>query len=331
MKIIRIFTAVILTFTVLFTAFYGRYKIGEQNLVKNPVEYKGVLSVWQIDNFEGGTGSRKQFLLKVARNYEKKRQGVLVMVTNYTLNGAEQAMKEGKFPDMISYGNGLNVSGAIELSCSKHCLGGTVGKKCFAVAWCRGGYTLISNPLLTENKTPDVIDNLLVSQGEFTQPLTAFALENVSVKKLEVMQPMDAYVKFTAGKTPYFLGTQRDINRLKNRGFEFSFYPLSQFNDLYQYISVTTQDLQKNVYAQEFIEHLLSENVQKSLSEIGMFSPYFNAEYQDQDFISMQNVEMKKTISTFTPKEKLHELQDFSRLAVMGDDLALNKIKNLLI
>ena len=71
MKIFRFIISIIIVLSFVFTVFIGRHKIQEQSKITNPAEYKGIISLWQIDGFEGGSGSRKQFLLKVARDFEK--------------------------------------------------------------------------------------------------------------------------------------------------------------------------------------------------------------------------------------------------------------------
>ena len=332
MKIVRIICAVILSFVVAFSALIGWKKISENNLNKTPQNYKGVITMWQIDSFEGGTGSRKQFLLKCARVFEKKFNGVLVMVTDYTVEGAKQAVSEGKIPDLISYGCGVEQSGFIEINTKRVAKGGVVGDKCFATAWCRGNYVLIYNPAIVQNvENQTYFESLLVSQAEYTQPLTAFALEGFSAKQIEIKQPMDAYVKFVAGKTPYFLATQRDVVRLKNRGFEFGLIALSEFCDLYQYVSVCSRDAVKGFYAQEFLNYLLGDTVQTSLSKIGMYSNFTKAYYDESEYLLLQNASIKSTVSAFIPAQKLKEMQEISALAVKGDHDALNKIKKLLV
>ena len=116
--------------------------------------------------------------------------------------------------------------------------------------------------------------SLIVSQAEFTQPLVAMLLEGLEFDKIEVLKPMDAYVKFTENKNAFFLGTQRDVVRLANRGMQVEVSPLNTFNDLYQYVAMTCGDVKKQVYASRFIEYLVSDNVQKQLNKISMFSPY---------------------------------------------------------
>ena len=331
MKIIRIITGLVLVFCILFTCFYGQFKIAESQDAK-PIEYRGVLKMWQIDGFEGGAGSRKQFLLKVARGFERENDGVLIMVSDYTLAGAEENLKNGIYPDLISYSNGLEITGACEICPERETLSGMVGEKSYATAWCRGGYVLISNPQLTDQIYPNTpVDNLLVSQGEYTQPLTALVLEGVEVKSMDVKKPMDAYVKFVLGKTPYFLATQRDLVRLQNRGMNYNAYPLTVFNDLYQYVSVTSNDLIKQVYAQKFVNYLLTEKVQSLLTEIKMFSPHIKVNYQEQSYVDMQSVSARTGISAFNSKEQLKELQRISALSLNGESEYINKIKNMLV
>jgi len=110
MKFVRIAIGASLIFCIIFTVLIGRNKLRENYEYTEPQEYKGIITIWQIDGFEGGAGSRKQFLLKVAREFEKENDGVLVMVMDQTLKGATENIKSGKIPDIISYSNGLEVT-----------------------------------------------------------------------------------------------------------------------------------------------------------------------------------------------------------------------------
>lgn len=322
--------AILMAFSVVFTAFYGRYKIGDDGVDNSRAEYKGILTLWHVDSFEGGTGSRKQFLLKSARGFEKVNQGVLVMVINHTAESVRENVKNGVYPDMISYGAGLDVNVYSEFDISKTVSGGMIGDKTYATAWCRGGYVLISNPKLVSEQKKD-LENLVVSLGDYTQPLVAFALNGYTARHIEVMKPMDAYVRFTGGKTPYFLGTQRDVNRLNARGMEYKATPLEEYNDLYQYISITGVDELKRYYAEEFIRYIVSENVQRKLNGIGMLSAFCDAEYDVGTLRDMQSVKNFSTVSAFTPSAVLKEIQADSLVAAAGDTETLNKIKKMLL
>ncbi len=327
MKIIRFFISLILVFAVTFTLLVGKHKIVEEKDLKTPEEYKGILTFWQIDGFEGGKGSRKQFLLKVARDFERKNTGVLVMVINHTFTSVKENFEKGLFPDLISFSNGVEINGVENLNITKTVNSAKIGEKTYATAWCRGGYALIKNPNAKEQEKSSII----VSQTEFTQPLVAMLLEGLDFDKIEVYKPMDAYVKFTENKTAYFLGTQRDVVRLSNRGMQVEVSPLTAFNDLYQYVAMTSNDKNKQVYARRFIEYLISDNVQNQLNKISMFSPYIKVDFDDENLSTMQENNKFLSISAYLSKAQLKELQDMSLLAVRGEQKSINKIKNMLI
>ena len=58
---------------------------------------------------------------------------------------AKKLIESGQYPDLISYGCGVEQSGFIEINTKRVAKGGVVGDKCFATAWCRGNYVLIYN------------------------------------------------------------------------------------------------------------------------------------------------------------------------------------------
>ena len=331
MKGIKIVLGLILATAIAFTATFGiNYKKADKVTAKE--EYKGIITLWQVDGFEGGTGSRKQFLLKAARGFEKVYPGALVMVSNYTLDGVKNNFEKGVFPDLISYSNGTDLTGYSQINVNRTVKGGLVGGKVYATAWARGGYVLIKNPLLLKDEENSVrLNNVVVSQGEYTQPLAALSLQGISAESVEVKRPMDAYVRFVGGKTPYMVGTQRDIVRLNVRGMEVISTPLTEYNDLYQYVSVTSTDAVKRLYAERFIEYLISDEVQEKLSDVCLFSPYISVSHQSESLQNMQDVEFKSTISAFMAKEQLKQMQEYSLDAVSGDKNALNKIKNLVV
>ena len=327
MKIIRFLFCIFLIFCFTFTFFVGKDKISEQSEYKSPDKYKGILTLWQVDGFEGGKGSRKQFLMKVARDFERKNKGVLVMVTNHTFTSVEENLKNGIYPDLISFSNGVEVGEIENLNLSRTVESAKIGEKAYATAWCRGGYALIKNPNAKEQEN----SSLIVSQTEFTQPLIAMLLEGLEFDKIEVYKPMDAYVKFTENKNAYFLGTQRDVVRLSNRGMQVEVSPINAFNDLYQYVALTSKDVNKRICALEFIEYLVSDSVQKQLNKISMFSPYLKVEFEEENLSAMQENNKFLGISAYLSKAQLKEMQEISKLAVKGNQNSINKIKNMLI
>lgn len=330
MKTIRVIIATFLTFALFITLFFGAKKIDKKHPFDTPAEYKGIIKMWQVDSFEGGEGSRKQFLLGVARGFEKQNQGVLVMVTNHTVDDVFENFSKGIYPDLISYGNGVDLANLTQINSDNKMKSGLIGDKEFATAWCRGGYVLIANKKSNET-VEKYISDLTVSQAQFTQPLTALLLDDYSVKEVSVKGPMDAYVDFVNQKTNYFLGTQRDVIRIERRGVEVTTYPLENYNDLYQYVSITGNDKIKNVIAERFINYLLSENVQKTLKSIGMFSCLYDLDYDNIHLDKMQKVKPKYSVSAFLSTQSLKEMQSLSLSAMLGDEESLIKIKKLVL
>lgn len=329
MKIVRVILAVLIGVSIAVTALVGKDKIAEIRKDGEKTEYKGVITLWQIDSFEGGIGSRKQFLLEIARGFEKENQGVLIMVINHTQSSAEESLKNGRTPDMISYGLGVDITGQNELKISNDFVGGKVGDKTYATPWCKGGYALIANPkLASENYSGK--GKVLVSQQEYSQPLLAAMQEGYQISDFEVLEPMKAYVNFTAGTAPYLLATQRDVVRLSRRGMEVNVYPLTEYNDLYQYISITSADGQKKYYSEKFVEYLTSEKSQMKLNKICMLSAFYDGiSFSEQGLNEMQKVKAKKTLSAFTDKRLIKEWQTLAALAIKGNDGAKESLKSL--
>lgn len=330
MKTAKAIMSIFIIFSILFTIFHGAENIRGNSATELSIEYKGIITMWQVDIFEGGTGSRRQFLLEMARGFERKNQGVLIMVTDFTKEGAEENFAKGIYPDLISFGCGVNVDKPGEMNVSRFTIGGTIDDKVYATPWCRGGYILITNPKLA-SKTSDVLNEVIVSQTFYTQPLTALAEEGITAEKIRVLSPMEAYVDFCAGKAAYMVGTQRDIIRLSNRGMEVITRPLGKYNDLFQYVSITSRDELKRYYAEEFAEYLVSDAVQEKLSKIGMFSPYKIVSYENEHLSAMQYAVNCYTSSAFCSEAFYEKMRFLSLEAALGDANAADKIKNMLL
>ena len=329
MKIKRGIAFLIIVFCAVFTAVFGRFAIKENGIDVTPPTYRGVIKLWQIDSFEGGTGSRKQFLLSAAAEYEKTADGVLVMVISHTQESAKTAISQGNVPDLISYGAGTYLPPLAGIDVQNYIVAGAVADKVYATPWCRGGYCLIENPAFSENKKKKQF-KFTVSESGNSLPLVAAAVSGTEISDFNIKTSLNAYTDFVAGKSKYLLGTQRDINRLLNRGMDFICTPITVYNDLYQYISLTDNDKEKTEYAQGFIDYLMTEKVQKNLYKIGMYSCFYPVEYDNVSMRDMQNARFKYTVPAFSSAELLEELKDLSHKVFNGEEDAFIKIQKLL-
>ncbi|MBR5191804.1 MAG: hypothetical protein IKW33_00145 [Clostridia bacterium] len=336
-KILPIISLILCGITVIFTFTFGIYHLSKdkENISK---EYKCIITLWHVDTFEGGTGSRKQFLQNQAKNFEKKNKGVFIMVTSYNIEGVKEQLAKGNYPDILSYGNGIDVKNLSEINSNLSFSASEINNKKYAFPWCRGGYVLIKNKNLKSEK----YKNITISKGQYSQPLLALFLEleqgelhkefsnDFSNYEINVLSPTKAYSNFVIGKTKYLLGTQRDVYKLLARGIDFESIPLTQFNDLYQYVSTTTLNVEKKFYADAFINFLLQEKEQKKLSQISMFSNYFSVDYENNTLKNMQLTKNSFTISPFISQGELTKLESLSLNAIKGNKEEINKIKNLL-
>ena len=267
----------------------------EKALANSPKKF--ILELWHIDTFEGGKGSRKDFLLSSSLKFEKKNN-IIISVISHSIESATLAL-QNSCPDLISCGNGLDIIDkvkSVSIDCqTKVC---KIKNKNYGVSWCRGGYALIGS---------GEKENLIVSQGDYTLPLLAYKKSGYNFKNIRVLPSQKAYQEYLI-KGGYLLGTQRDIIRLENRGLQVKYEPISQFCDLYQVICITSTNKEKISYCQDFIAYLLSSERQKALENIGMLSTIEQDLHSDNILNDLQKTEIKSVQNFFTNPETLKNI-----------------------
>ena len=269
------------------------FLINKNETVKNE---SVILTVWHIDGFEGGKGSRYTFLREVASDFSRQNKGVNILVSSYTQSGANELIKKGKTADVTSYGGvGLDLQNyAQELSISG-VDGGVVNGKRYAVSYLKGGYFVIKKG----NGGSDII----ISKGENLTPEIACLFSSVRANSYIIKSPLDAYTLFLTRKNATLIGTQRDIERLSNRNEEFTAEPINGYSDIYQYASVTTQKMENEYYARSFIEYLISKKVQEKVVKLKMLSVNKTGLYPDSVYLSaLEKVDIQYTFSPFSDK-----------------------------
>ena len=312
-----------------FAFFFALPKAGfsERKLAGN-ADYKCIVNLWHVDSFEGGVGSRAEFLLRRAAEFEKTRAGVFVMVTPLTAANAAEKFANGETPDIVSYGYGVEVKNFSPIRTEKKSAYGTLDGEVYAVPWCKGGYVVLSRGELPPDKT---LKNAVVSKGPYTQPYAALAESGFVLENAEEYAPLDAYYRFVGGMADILVGTQRDVNRLNAREESAHITPLGGYNDLYQYFSVTAGSSEKKYYDEEFIDYVLSDGVQKKLTALGLFSPYIDLAYDAEGLNVLQREKGAKGISAFLPAAVYREFSENAALAAAGNGDALKKMKNVLV
>lgn len=249
--------------------------------------YTGVIELWQIDCFEGGTGSRTQWLKNAVGAFEKKHNGVFINVNSVSPLLAEQLLDSGdRQADMISFGAGITVDRAKleSLEAQTDTLFPFLGPVCFsqAIPWCMGAYCVIGE---TENWGKDgftdkrgAVYSLGIAPKAGYDPFQALTRADLT-RELSFRQgtAQEMFDLYAGGRVRSLVGTQRDLYRVlarQNRGAmrEGAVTFLEEYNDLFQFIGIFhTQDEKKMSMMQTFVSFLLEKEQQDALGEIGMF------------------------------------------------------------
>ena len=280
---------------------------------KDEYVYQGILEVWHIETFEGGSASRLSFLEREAINFEKTHKGTYIVVQSMTAEQFELNIQAGKFPNMISFGIGLGdefIDKLIQLDTenlrSDICSGGKFNSKSVALPYILGGYAVISN------------GNGLAGTGlkGANNSLKALEENNMQVAGLydcNNLDSYDAYDKFIKKNFQTLIGTQRDVYRCHNRqqkglmnDLTFSF--LSKYTDLVQYISVCKSNVLEEKICKEFVSQLISFDVQNKLKDYNLFSPLNNIKlYGDGIYAEFENALQNnlKVENVFLSKEQI--------------------------
>jgi hypothetical protein len=263
------------------------------------------LTLWQVDGFEGGKGSRASYLSKLAQNCFDG-QSTYVAVTSLTADAVRENLAAGNIPDMISYNGGF------------YGLESFINAQDFVYkTWCRGGYCIIA-----VDEDADFSDvnsqNTVINSGK--DNLSDVAALFCGLEDVLMLPPTGAYVQVLSGKYKYLLGTQRDVFRFRARKKEIKIKVVSGFNDLYQNISVLTKDKSKYLLCQKFVNYLIKNN--GGVDELGLFCDGKNL-YGD-NLHSFENVSFEYKIQGIVSSQYLTELKN----ATKKKDI--NLVKNLL-
>lgn len=261
-----------------------------------------VLTLWQIDSFEGGRGSRAEYLRSLAQDFAKSAN-VYIEVTALSSDAARTNISAGVMPDIISYGAGFYGIESLVL-------------EGYGKAWCRGAYCLIA--LSGTDFSSVSTANTVINEGK--DNLVSVAALFSGLQGANYAAPTSAYVSLISGEYEFLLGTQRDVIRLQTRGESFEIKPLTEFNDLYQYISVLTRDEEKAAVAEEYINYVLSHG--ESLTRIGMLRDGVTL-YSDE-MHALEGVDFSYTIPAVASSGAVDEIKKAAR---SGD---INLLKSLL-
>ena len=243
--------------------------------------YRGILELWHVETFEGGSVSRAKFLERQAIDFEKQNKGCYIVIQTMTLEQFELNLQNSKRPNMISFGIGASdkiVNELVELDAkgvrtdlAKY---GQFGYRQLAVPYILGGYALIKNGSGAVG----------VGLKGTTNPLCAMQKNNLQIASMfneTDLDSYDAYDKFLKGSFETLLGTQRDFYRVQNRQqkglmTDVVFKFLGCYTDLVQYVSVFKGGQAEEEMCKKFVSLLLDKKSQSELADYNLFSTLSN-------------------------------------------------------
>lgn len=320
---LKVGTSVLLVLFVIFSHFSILPSIliaqSEVNKKEN-FEYQGILELWHIETFEGGSQNRGKFLEKIARSFESMHRGTYVVVLTMSLEQFELNYSAGKMPNIISFGAGVGddvtkslVSISADNVRSDLLSGGKFASKQLAIPYMLGGYAFISKNDLQNSKTGKTGVGLL----GVTNPLCCAKQNNISLDLYQNNQidSYTAYDKFLKGSFDNLVGTQRDVYRVSNRQqkgllTEYNIYPLGVYSDLVQYVSVFQKEKVETELSKAFAQYLTGEKVQQQFADISMFSVLQNAKLYDSGIYKDMESVLNQKLSTENAFTTLKNIQN---------------------
>ncbi|MDD4003139.1 MAG: hypothetical protein PHE12_02985 [Clostridia bacterium] len=341
---------------VLFTVFVMPHYFADTKSNKPPLAK--IAQLWHVDMFEGGSGSRSEFLKRRAIEYEKDNPARYILIKSMTYQQIINNLSEGQCPDMFSFGQGLACDLLSEIAAYEGNIAvydnmlssGVIENKLFAVPWCTGAYIIAG---INEHISGDIIfakelacsskNNLysfITGYSQFNNPLLAAYLANKSIslgeKSLDSTKhftQLEAYSRFISKNYSVFLlGTQRDYVRISGRenASDFSFQTAEGYSDLVCYMGICKKTINAKICT-DFIEYVLSEKSQKKLTEINMFSVNISNVYKDT-IMKQSELKIKDNLvlNAFISKEILEENKALSYGALTENLQSVEKIKQML-
>lgn len=283
---------------------------------------KAVLTMWHVESFEGGSTSRRDWLLRRAAEWEKSNKGMYINITTYTYEQAVEMLNKGYTFDIISFGAGLGSELLGKLVpwdradvWDNFAQSATVEGKLLALPYMSGAYMLFARQDVVKLSEPQqLVDKCLTFDitkrigkntvkllsldsgfAAFNNPVGALAMQGItgSLAVDTTKTQYNTYEAFVSGnKSVVLLGTQRDLYRLSNREKQGKISPLVyaslvQYTDLAQYVGVCA-DSKYIQLAQAFCYTLIDDKAQATLYSTGMCSVVLDDIYTDERYCALQ-------------------------------------------
>ena len=261
-------------------------KTKDYEIYKEPEIETKIYTVWHVETFEGGSAPRINLLKKVARKIESENDGILFMIKEIDADDLSINL-ENSTPDIISFGYGVGKIVLPYLQANENSydirdellLSGSFNNQFYALPYIASGYAIITHGTLSKN--------FHCGTTGYTNPENLYSSLNINVS-IEESQ-YEAYKSFVYDDSVSLLGTGRDVFRINNLNkigrANASITPVDSYTDLIQYIGIINKDL----YTEEFVKILISDEYQSELNKYSLFSVKYDKIYSEGIYSDMEN------------------------------------------
>jgi len=369
-KIIKLAISVMIIVFFLISPFFWTSKLSNFELLASKSYDNGFLTVWNIDDFEGGSGNRTDFLEKIAKQFEAKNKGWYVNVKSITSQDAYNSIVAGTTPDLLSFSHysattfqnilhNLDFDTGVRSDLLEYA---KLDGKIKAIPWYVSGYCLIGNlelnSQLADTLSTKTMFSYSTTKGKKEIASVSVGLSNNNMALLACIKngieyastkdivsdytqktTFEAYNDFCNNQNSVvLLGTARDYYRVYNKinngnMSNCSFIPLGEWTDLIGYMGVCTTNENNYQKALDFVSYLTSNDAQQQLSKIGLFSSRYLEIYKnDEHYSKFEQVLQRKikSINIFTPQDIKTKMWENSINAIFGNKDSVNYVKQFL-
>lgn len=287
------------------------------------------LQLWHVDSFEGGTGSRRAYLQGLSKSFcaealKKNGARVTVEVKQLTPLAQSELFKKGIYPNVISFGAGVEVP--YERLLKLDFFAGEAGVyngAPYAAVWAQGGYVCI-----TRQGDSD-IKGYIICEQEFANPLLALKLskEIGAAAEIITLPAKEGVYEFYRRKGYALVGTQRDLYRLEGK-LAITVEPLSGYNDLYCCVSVLLGNESEQSAALSLARYIALSDKACPLN-VGFLNYKGEALNKSAPISPLNGYSPKYALCVFTAAGQVAELKKLSLNLEANEQIVKNMLKRL--
>ncbi len=245
--------------------------------------YTGSLTMWHVVSFKTGGETGSSYLAARIRDFEKINPYVFIDLTSLTAAEAEEKLKTGELPDLISFPLGFPIHPdelaslpALQNILPAYARSG--GGK--AYPYMADFYTLTVNEdaffyrdyqLPSENTlTREQAGGLLTAAGEISFSTTPY-ISPASALDIPLPEKTSLLENFLAQESPVFLSPSAEAAKIDSSKMMLKSYYCTHYTDMVQLMGHTVrEDGAKAEMCQEFCASLLTEKSQTALENLAM-------------------------------------------------------------